>query len=179
MLQVLGLVHRAGRDAGGRWAELGAAAGEQETALRALLTSRQDSTQPGRLDLAGELRMLHGERVTVSVPGEPVIVDATDASELAAAVRAALTNVAQHAGPNACSWVLLERLDDRVRVTVRDDGAGMPDGRLEAAQAEGRFGVPGSIRRRVETLGGQATITSAPGEGTLVEIVLPLKEDRR
>ncbi len=179
VLQVLGLVHRAGRDAGGHWAELGAAAAEQETALRALLTSRPVSTQPGWLDLAGELRMLHGERVTVSVPGEPVIVDATDASELAAAVRAALTNVAQHAGPSACSWVLLERLDDRVRVTVRDDGAGMPDGRLEAAEAEGRFGVAGSIRRRVETLGGQATITSAPGEGTLVEIVLPLKEDRR
>jgi signal transduction histidine kinase len=177
VLQVLGLVHRAGRDAGGHWAELGAAAAEQETALRALLTSRPVNTRPGRLDLAGELRMLHAERVTVSVPGEPIIVDAAEGSELVAAVRAALTNVAQHAGPDACSWVLLERLDGRVRVTVRDDGVGIPDGRLEAAEAEGRFGVAGSIRRRVESLGGQVMITSAPGEGTLVEIVLPLKED--
>ena len=179
VLQVLGLVHRAGRDAGGHWAELGAAAAEQELALRALLRSRPISTRAGRLDLSAELRSLHADRVTVSVPGEPVVVDAAAGSELSAAIRAALANVAQHAGPDACSWVLLERLDHVVCVTVRDDGVGMPAGRLEAAEGEGRLGVAGSIRGRLETLGGKATITSAPGEGTLVELVLPLTEERR
>ncbi len=179
VLQVLGLVHRAGRDAGGHWADLGTAAAEQETALRALLRSRPVSTRAGLLDLADELRTLHGARVTVSVPAEPVVIDASAAGELAAAVRAALANVEQHGGGDACSWVLLERLDDRLCVSVRDDGVGMPDGRLEAAERDGRLGVAGSIRRRVQALGGQATISSAPGEGTLVEIVLPLAEHRR
>lgn len=179
VLQVLGLVHRAGRDAGGHWADLAAAAAEQETALRALLRSRPVDTRPGHVDLAGELRLLQGQRVTVSVPGEPVIVSADAGNEVAAAVRAALANVEQHAGPDACSWVLLELLDSCVCVTVRDDGVGIPVGRLAAAESEGRLGVAGSIRRRVESLGGHTTITSTPGEGTLVELVVPLTEEWR
>ena len=42
VLQVLGLVHRTGRDAGGRWAELATEAATQEAALRALITSRPE-----------------------------------------------------------------------------------------------------------------------------------------
>ncbi|HEY3714761.1 MAG TPA: ATP-binding protein [Jatrophihabitantaceae bacterium] len=174
VLQVLGLVHRAGRDASGSWAELGAAAGEQEAALRALLRSRPDSTRVGLLDLADELIALRQDRVTVSVPAEPIVVDAVTTQELSAAVREALTNVARHAGPDAGVWVLLERLDDRLCVTVRDDGAGMMPGRLDAAHREGRLGVAGSIRGRLAALGGTVTITSAPGAGTVVELVLPV-----
>jgi signal transduction histidine kinase len=88
-------------------------------------------------------------------------------------VRAALHNVAQHAGPEARAWVLLERLDDRVCVTVRDDGVGFPAGRLETAERDGRLGVAGSIRRRIEGLGGRAAISSVSGEGTMVELVVP------
>ncbi|HZE48349.1 MAG TPA: ATP-binding protein, partial [Jatrophihabitantaceae bacterium] len=80
----------------------------------------------------------------------------------------------RHAGPDAGVWVLLERLDDRLCVTVRDDGAGMVPGRLDAAEREGRLGVAGSIRGRLAALGGTATITSAPGAGTVVELVLPV-----
>ena len=174
VLQILGLVHRAGRDASGSWAELGAEAGEQEAALRALLRSRPDSAQPGRLDLADELISLRQDRVTVSVPAEPIVVDAVTAQELSAAVREALTNVARHAGPDAGVWVLLERLDDRLCLTVRDDGVGMVPGQLEAAEREGRLGVAGSIRGRLAALGGTVTITSAPGAGTVVELVLPV-----
>jgi len=174
VLQVLGLVHRQGRDAEGHWAELGHAAGEQEAALRALLRSRPAGAHPGQLDLADQLIALRQDRVTVSVPGEPVVLDAAAAHEVTAAAREALANVARHAGPKARAWVLLERLDDALCVTVRDDGAGMPPERLDAAEREGRLGVVGSIRGRLAALGGRATITSAPGEGTVVELVLPV-----
>jgi signal transduction histidine kinase len=82
--------------------------------------------------------------------------------------------VARHAGPDACAWVLLERLDDQLQVTIRDDGAGLNPGRLEAAEREGRLGVAGSIRGRIADLGGAATITSAPGQGTTVELAVPV-----
>jgi signal transduction histidine kinase len=178
VLQVLGLVHRAGREAGGEWAALGAAAAEQETALRALITARPLVTAPGRSDLADDLRALRSERVTVSAPAEPLIMAGATAGEVVAAVRAALHNVAQHAGPHARAWVLLERLDDTVCVTVRDDGGGFTAGRLEAAEQDGRLGVAASIRRRIEGLGGRVAISSVTGEGTMVEMVVPGTEER-
>jgi signal transduction histidine kinase len=58
-------------------------------------------------------------------------------------------------------------------VTIRDDGPGFPDGRLAEAAAAGRLGVSHSIRGRLRELGGSATISSFPGEGTEVELRLP------
>ena len=42
--------------------------------------------------------------------------------------------------------MLLEAFADRVEVSVRDEGPGIPEGRLEEAAAEGRLGVSESIR---------------------------------
>jgi signal transduction histidine kinase len=175
VLQVLGLVHRRGSEAGGDWAVLADAAAEQEAALRRLITSEPESAPTGRRDLVAELRALGTDRVTVSVPGAPVFLDADATAELTAAVRAALDNVAQHAGPAARAWVLLDACEDTVLITVRDDGVGMPDGRLAEASAEGRLGVAASIRRRVADLGGQTTVVSARGEGTVVELSVPVR----
>ena len=60
-----------------------------------------------------------------------------------------------------------------VTVTVRDDGPGIPAGRLEQAAAQGRLGVAQSIRGRLTDLGGVATIASTPGQGTEVELRVP------
>jgi signal transduction histidine kinase len=92
---------------------------------------------------------------------------------LAAAVAAALDNVRRHAGAGARAYVLVEDEPDAVTVTVRDDGAGMPAERLAAARADGRLGVAQSIVGRLRSLGGTATVTSLPGEGTEVELRLP------
>jgi signal transduction histidine kinase len=176
VLQVLGLVHRTGRDVGAPWAELAQAAGEQEAALRGLITSQPAALlAPGWRDLDEDLRGLRSPAVTVSTPGEPIPVEAAIGGELTDAVRAALQNVDQHAGTGAHAWVLLEMLGDEVRVTVRDDGIGMAPGRLDVAAAEGRIGVARSVRGRIDDLGGKCTITSAPGEGTEIEMVVPLR----
>lgn len=70
--------------------------------------------------------------------------------------------------------VLLEELPDEVVISVRDDGPGIPEGRLDEAAAEGRLGVAKSIRGRVEGLGGTITLDTEPGEGTEWEIRVPL-----
>jgi signal transduction histidine kinase len=67
---------------------------------------------------------------------------------------------------------------DVVLVTVRDDGPGLTPQRLAEAAAEGRLGVAQCIQGRLRDLGGQATVTSAPGEGTEVEFRLPLLASR-
>jgi signal transduction histidine kinase len=174
VLQVLGLVHRKGIAAGGEWATLGRAAAEQEAALRGLITSRRDSSpDAGTRNLAADLALLRSSRRTVSVPGDELNLPAAQAIEVVAIVRAAMSNIDAHAGPDAHTWILLEDLGDRVAITVRDNGVGMPAGRLAQAAQDGRFGVARSIRGRAADLGGTATITSAPGAGTEVEVFIP------
>ena len=81
----------------------------------------------------------------------------------------------RHAGPGARAWVLVEDESDAVTVSVRDDGAGCTAQRLDDAAAAGRLGIAQSIRGRIRDLGGTVTITSAPGQGTEVEIRVPAR----
>lgn len=102
VLQVLGYVRRRGAELGGPAGELGGLAGEQEFALRALLTTGPapvDGT--GRRDLAAALRLLGSTRVSVATPGRPPELPASTVDELVAIVAAALANVEVHVGDDA------------------------------------------------------------------------------
>lgn len=176
VLQVLALVQRRGGELGGDGAELGRLAGEQETALRSLIRAQDNvraDAPEGAVDVAGRLGGL-GMRagVDVAVPGGAVELPAPVADELVAVVAACLDNVERHVGEGAPAWVLLEAFDDRVEVSVRDEGPGIPDGRLEAAESEGRLGVSQSIRGRIADLGGEARLTTG-SFGTEWELVVP------
>ncbi|GAA4857098.1 DUF5931 domain-containing protein [Saccharopolyspora rosea] len=174
VLQVLARVRRRGAELGGEAAELARLAGEQEIALRALIaTTPQESTEDGEADLAARLQVLRTGRIQVSVPGNPVLLPEPTCSDLHSVVREALANVERHAGADAKAWVLLEELPDEVVLSVRDDGPGIPQGRLEEAAGEGRLGVAKSIRGRVIALGGTITLDTAPGEGTEWEVRVP------
>ncbi|MFE9646595.1 MacS family sensor histidine kinase [Streptomyces sp. NPDC006365] len=204
VLQVLAMVQRRGSTLGGEAAELGRMAGEQEVALRTLVSGglpasrvSEDATQgalvraveePDESDGSGEddprdLRALLTQyataKVTFSEPGAPVLLAPSAAKELAAAVGAALDNVHRHAGENARAWILVEDEPDAVIVTVRDDGPGIPEGRLAQAEGEGRMGVALSIRGRLRDLGGTAEVISIAGQGTEVELRVPRKATRR
>ncbi|MFD6339537.1 MacS family sensor histidine kinase [Streptomyces sp. NPDC060131] len=193
VLQVLAMVQRRGTALGGEAAELGRLAGEQEIALRTLVSSglvpatraSEDTVArtAGRDDEPCDLRTLlapyAGSRITFSEPGAPVLLPPAAAEELTAAVGAALDNVRRHAGAEAHAWILVEEWPDEVIVTVRDDGPGIPEGRLVQAEGEGRLGVALSIRGRLRDLGGTAELISVPGQGTEVELKVPRGEARR
>ncbi|WP_046775223.1 MacS family sensor histidine kinase [Streptomyces yangpuensis] len=196
VLQVLAMVQRRGAELGGEAEELGRMAGEQEVALRTLVSSglvqpsrvsRDESrgalvdtyeddepgADGGELDLRSLLAPHAGSRVSFAEPGSPVTLPVPAAKELAAAVGAALDNVRKHAGEGARAWILVEDWGDEVIVTVRDDGPGIPAGRLDQAEGEGRMGVALSIRGRLRDLGGSADLVSVPGQGTEVELKVP------
>ncbi|MFD7136403.1 MacS family sensor histidine kinase [Streptomyces sp. NPDC059894] len=202
VLQVLAMVQRRGAVIGGEAAELGRMAGEQEVALRTLVSgglvplSRapedaagaeesvvrtvevpQDAGDgDGPVDLRALLAPFAAARVNLAEPGAPVPLPPAAARELAAAVGAALDNVRRHAGEDARAWILVEDEPDAVIVTVRDDGPGIPEGRLAQAEGEGRLGVAQSIRGRLRDLGGSAELVSTPGQGTEVELTVPKKD---
>ncbi|MFJ8662892.1 MacS family sensor histidine kinase [Streptomyces sp. NPDC093795] len=196
VLQVLAMVQRRGTAIGGEAAELGRMAGEQEVALRTLVAGglarpslvSEDESEGAVVRVVDEddeadddspvdLRLLlaprAGARVTLSDPGAPVLLPPPAARELAAAVGAALDNVRVHVGEDAQAWILVEDWTDEVIVTVRDDGPGIPEGRLAQAEGEGRMGVALSIRGRLRELGGTAELISVPGQGTEVELKVP------
>ncbi len=181
VLQVLALVQRRGLEAGGEVAELGRLAGEQEVALRALVQGdtaaiargAAGAAGDGEVDLVERLARLASRSVTVSGPGGTVPLPAYTAEELTAVVRACLDNVARHVGEDSPAWVLVEDLGGAVVVTVRDEGDGIPDGRLDAAAREGRLGVRESVRGRIADLGGTAALVTGPGQGTEWELSVP------
>jgi signal transduction histidine kinase len=191
VLQVLALVQRRGAEIGGETAELARLAGEQEVSLRRLVQglaggggtaavegagtggSAGSTGSASQANLVAALTGLASATTTVSGPAGRVLLPADVVDELAAAVRACLDNVARHVGEDAPAWVLVEDLGAVVAVTVRDEGPGIPAGRLEAARTEGRLGVRESVCGRLEQLGGSATLVTAPGQGVEWELCVP------
>ncbi|WCN80662.1 MacS family sensor histidine kinase [Micromonospora sp. LH3U1] len=178
VLQVLALVQRRGADLPGEAGELARLAGEQEAALRALIAGTgptaavfPDGPEAAAVDLRTLLGRYASSAVALSAPATPVPLPRRVAGELAAATGAALDNVGRHAGGRA--WVLIEDEGATVTVSIRDEGPGIPDGRLAEAAAQGRLGVTQSIRGRVADLGGTVRIVSAPEAGTEIELTVP------
>ncbi|MEV6906310.1 DUF5931 domain-containing protein [Amycolatopsis sp. NPDC051071] len=180
VLQVLARVRKRGAEFGGEAAELAKLAGEQEIALRALVTT--EPTRPsanGTTDLRAALQLLATPSVQVSTPAGEVRLPEHVTAELVSVAREALLNVEKHAGPEAHAWVLLEDLGTEVVVSVRDDGPGITPGVLERAAAEGHLGIAESIKGRVRDLGGNATLDTAPGHGTEWEVKVPVAARRK
>ena len=175
VIQVLALVAKRGHEIGGATSELADLASEQERALRRWLSSTnidQDSDTT-MVDLRTLLRRRECDRVSMSLPGTPVTLERRVAAELDAAVGNALDNVQSHAGPDAHAFVLLEDMGNAVTVSVRDDGVGIPAGRLEEAARQGRLGISKSIVGRLTSLGGSAQLRTDAGEGTEWELCVP------
>ncbi len=87
-------------------------------------------------------------------------------------IQEALTNVRKHAQARRV-WVRLEAGDKHAHVQIEDDGQGfdLP----QVLQREGRFGLH-TMKERAESVGGGLTIETAPGQGTRVNISLPLRQ---
>ncbi|WP_051133002.1 MacS family sensor histidine kinase [Nocardia paucivorans] len=177
VLQVLSYIKRRGGEIGGPTEELARRAGEQEVALRMLISEQgtEVDTGGGEVDLRSLLTGYASPTVSVSMPGDPVRIERRVAHEIAAAVATALHNVELHAGPGARAYVLVEDTGTELVVSVRDDGVGIPPGRLAEAEAEGRMGVSRSITGRIAALGGTAELLTADtvGEGTEWEFRVP------
>ena len=79
--------------------------------------------------------------------------------------------VARHA--QACqAWVCVTEKDELLVIEVRDDGVGFEP---TVISQQGHYGLIG-LRERARLLGGQLTIISAPGKGTSMRVLLPVRE---
>ncbi len=83
----------------------------------------------------------------------------------------ALSNALKHAAA-ANIRMSLEYGPNSLILSIRDDGRGF-DTQKATASEQGHFGLLG-MRERAEKAGGQLRITSSPGQGTAVEVCVPL-----
>lgn len=87
--------------------------------------------------------------------------------------RELLFNITKHANTSE-AWVRLHHEANLLTLAVEDRGRGFePEKVWSDPQTRASFGLF-SLRERLTLIGGVATIHSAPGEGTTVEIVLPV-----
>lgn len=122
--------------------------------------------------LGQQMREQHGLAVEVQAAPDANPTGEETAVLLFHAVRELLFNVTKHAGVGAAR-VRLDRADGAVRVTVEDRGRGFDPAEAAAVDVtKGCFGLF-AIRERLEALGGQLTIDSAPGRGTRVTLLAP------
>lgn len=80
----------------------------------------------------------------------------------------ALSNTARHAGAGARAAISLAYSDAALCVRIRDTGRG-----FDVSAPSGGYGLSG-LRARAAEVGGSAEVRSAPGDGTLVAVHLPL-----
>jgi signal transduction histidine kinase len=169
VLQTLALVQRHAGDA----QRVSALARRQERELRRWLygsgieavTSLVDALG----DAAADIEQLHGVRIELASAGDAPLDDKVGQVVLAA--REAMTNAAKFSGVDEV-FVYAETGPDGIVVYVRDSGAGFD----RSTVAADRHGIAESIEGRMKRAGGRATVTTAPGAGTEVELTLPRRD---
>lgn len=114
-----------------------------------------------------------GLSIELDVPDEDVQPEANVATALFRILQESLTNIARHAQAGKIR-ICLEDEGDAWLLSIRDDGIGFA---RESGRSEG-FGLIG-MRERARNLGGQLSITSAPGAGTTIEARIPKLEEQQ
>jgi signal transduction histidine kinase/phage shock protein PspC (stress-responsive transcriptional regulator) len=165
VLQTLALIQRTDQPK-----EMVALARSQERELRAWLNGsmmRRGDTIAGAVE-----EVAAAVELQFQVPVEVVTVGDSPLDErlrsIVDASREATVNAAKHSGAAQIS-VYVEVEPTTVTAFVRDEGVGFDPDEV----ASDRRGIAESIRGRMERSGGSATIHSAPGEGTEVQLSIP------
>ncbi|WP_069886907.1 sensor histidine kinase [Streptomyces luteocolor] len=115
-----------------------------------------------------------GLTVRFHAEGAPVPLPDRVSSALLRIAQGALANVREHADATTAA-LTLTLLDDQVVLDIADDGRGFTPPSAAGAPAGVRgHGLP-AIRARAAQLGGTLTIESAPGEGAVLSVAIPLE----
>ncbi len=166
VLQTLTLIQRRADDP----VEVTRLARAEERALRSWLYApigASGSLAAALAEVVAATEADYDARIDLVTVGDAVVDDRLAA--LVAATREAVVNAAKHA--SAPATVYAEVDEDQVEVNVRDRGRGFDPDVVDPD----RHGVRQSIVARMAAVGGSATVRSAPGEGTEIRLVLPIR----
>jgi signal transduction histidine kinase len=134
----------------------------------------------GQLDLLGlaaaidwqlkEFSLKTGTRVEITRLDEISSLSDSKCTAVFRILQEALTNIVRHAGASRV-LVSLEAGKDKVTLEIRDNGRGIAAAELNDRRALGLLGM----RERAISVGGNLTISGAPGTGTAVLVTVPME----
>ena len=145
-----------------------------------ILSVRRIATElrPGILDDLGlvaavewaaeEFEARTGTRCLLDLPDGDIVIDPERTTAIFRIFQETLTNVTRHAEATQVE-VRLGREDGNIVLEVRDNGRGIDPEQLSTG---GSLGILG-MQERALLLGGELTISGAPGKGTIVKVVIP------
>jgi PAS domain S-box-containing protein len=158
-----------------------------QTLLRSLVTTTrriQTELRPTMLDLFGikaaiheltdDFRQRSNIACEVSLPDEDIAISHKLEITVYRMLQEMLNNVVKHAQASQVD-VILDVDEDRVALTVRDDGIGMPPERQENTATYGLRG----LKERAAFLGGAVTVAAGRNGGTVVSVQLPLTQNEK
>lgn len=119
----------------------------------------EDSRFRSLVDVSLDLRLPNEDRLS------PLRTD-----HVLAILQESLSNAMRHGRARHVA-IEASRVDDRLSLTVRDDGVGIPD------QPKAGYGLR-NIRDRARLLGGRLEVRANDGRGTIVQLDIPWREER-
>ncbi|HJV84399.1 MAG TPA: CHASE domain-containing protein [Noviherbaspirillum sp.] len=120
-----------------------------------------------------EFRRRSGIACDLLIGDKEFIVDDARATSLFRILQESLTNVIRHANATHVTIELYQE-NDRLVMTVTDNGVGIYPDRRKASQSFGLVGV----EERIHALNGEFRINSAPGKGTTLTVYLPIETEK-
>ncbi len=118
---------------------------------------------------AQEFESRTGIRCSVTLPQEPLHLDADRSTAIFRIFQESLTNVARHAHATRVE-ALLEMQNDRIIFQVIDNGSGFDPAEAKTRKSLGLVGM----QERALLLNGDLKIEGAPGAGTTLTLTIPL-----
>jgi two-component system nitrate/nitrite sensor histidine kinase NarX len=151
------------------------AMGEAHGRLRELITQFRHVVDQGLLQaLEGTARTFEdrtGVKLTIDDRAGGVRLPPEQEAQVFQIVQEALANVVKHAGARDAR-IVLERTSRSLKVSVEDGGCG--GARRAGVDCGEHYGLD-IMRERAQRIGATLEIRSAPGRGTRVRIVVPLR----
>ncbi len=149
---------------------------EAKSSIWALRTEiSQDVDLITRLSVASGRALRRTEvRLNLESTGTAFRLQPETEQQVVRIVQAGITNALKHAAPRTIT--LTVRFETDLHLILRDDGQGF-DAEDSDGPATGHFGLLG-MRERAAALGGTIEVKSAPGEGTVLHMVIPGRHRR-
>ena len=115
----------------------------------------------------------HGLRVKVHGSHEKIQLPEDHTVLLFQSVRELLFNVLKHAGVKQATVRMSIQENGEACISVEDRGKGLDVNAMQRAQKPGHLGLFG-VQERMRAMGGRVKLTSTPGQGTIVRLLLPV-----
>jgi signal transduction histidine kinase len=115
-----------------------------------------------------------GIKIQIETSGEVKPLSEVYEENILRIAQEGITNAVKHSAANTVK-IDLQFSPQKVVLEIKDDGKGF-DPETCAGPNEGHFGLLG-IRERVERMGGETNIRSAPGAGVCIHIEIPINQN--